>query len=443
MKIKTSHLVFAQGILLVVFLFVTAWFNRFSADDYLFIGKLRDFSFFEVYQTLYLAWNGRWAYNFAILFFMQFSHFKYFLFAFNGLTFLLLFYAIYLVLNVLNKKHEASFNFKTILLYTFIFSGVFFFFTHFTGQSWFWISASLAYLWSCIFFLFGWSSWLKSNHHFFDYLFIIICCLYIGGSNEVLALLTILLLFVSFFFKGNKVLKVVTLMALLGSFSVNYFSVGTTFRNNLTPNLPFVDLVLYVGYGTVKYLFIDFYKTILPAIIFGFPFLILGTKSTIQLHKKFNVKTEFFKTLSAVFLVVFINQFIVIYALGGLAPDRATITSSLFGSLAVVRFLFLYGNYLKEVKIKTKPVLIIILFVMIVFNGVFFTIHKNYSQSVDERLVHISSLKSTNKEWIVLKKLKTEGYLNSAEITTDTTHFLNQHLKYGLGVKQQLVLEQN
>ena len=438
MKIKTSHLIFAQGILLVVFLLVTAWFNRFSADDYLFMGELRHFSFAEIYQKLYLIWNGRWMYNFAILFFMQFNQYKYFLYVFNGLSFLLLFYSIYLVLKILNKKYEANFNSKTTLLYTLIFSGVFFFFTHFTGQSWFWISASLAYLWSCIFFLFGWSSWLKSKHHFFDYLIIFFCCLYIGGSNEVLALLAILLLFASFFFKGNAVLKVVALTVMFGSISVNYFSVGTTFRDNLTPNLPFIDLVLYVGYGTVKYLFIDFYKTILPAIIFGFPFFILGTKSTVQFCKNFNVKTELFKTLMVVFLVVFINQFIVIYSLGGLAPERSTITSSLFGSLAIARFLFLYGNHSKGLNINFKPLLIIIVLLMLVFNGVFYSIHKKYSQSVDERITFI--LSNNKNEPILLKKLNNAGYLNSAEITADSTNFLNQHLKYGLGIDQQIIL---
>lgn len=441
MKIKTSHLIFVQGILLVVFLFITAWFNRFSADDYLFIGRLRDFSFFEFYEKLYLTWNGRWTYNFAILFFMKFSEYKYFLFAFNGLSFLLLFYSIYLVLAALNKKYETNFNIKTVLLYAIVFIGVFFFFTHFTGQSWFWISASLAYLWSCIFFLFGLSSWLKQTHRFFDYLVIIVCCLYIGGSNEVLALLTILILFVSFFFKGNTVLKAITLIVMLGSISVNYFSVGTTFRDNLTPNLPFVELVLYVGYGTVKYVFIDFYKTILPAIIFGFPFFILGTKSSVQLYKNFNIKTDLFKTLILVFLVVFINQFIVIYALGGLAPDRSTITSSLFSSFAIVRFMFLYGIHSKEIKINFKPALLIVVVLMLVFNGVFYRIHKNYSQSVDERTIVI--LSNNKNEPIRLKELNNAGYLNSAEITADSTNFLNQHLKYGLGVEQQIILQEN
>jgi hypothetical protein len=441
MKIKTQHIILIQGILLVLFLFVTAWFNRFSADDYLFMGRLRDFSFAEIYQKLYLTWNGRWTYNFAILFFIQFSQYKYFLFVFNGLSFLLLFYSIYLGLKALNKKYEANFNSKTILLYTLIFNGVFFFFTHFTGQSWFWISASLAYLWSCIFFLFGWSSWLKSTHHFFDYLLIIIGCLYIGGSNEVLALLTILLLLASFFLKGNTVLKVVTLMVLFASFSVNYFSVGTTFRDNLTPNLSFVDLVLYVGYGTIKYLILDGYKTILPAIVFAIPFFILGKNTTKNFSTKFIFKKELIKTSLFIASVVVLNQLIVIYALGGLAPDRSTTTSSLFGSLAIARFLFLYGNHSKGLNINFKPILLLTVVLMLLFNGVFYSIHKKYSQSVDERITFI--LSNNKNEPIILKKLNDAGYLNSAEISTDSTNFLNQHLKYGLGIEQQIILKGN
>ncbi|OFY85147.1 MAG: hypothetical protein A3K10_04180 [Bacteroidetes bacterium RIFCSPLOWO2_12_FULL_31_6] len=139
-----------------------------------------------------------------------------------------------------------------------------------------------------------------------------------------------------------------------------------------------------------------------------------------------------------VFLVVFINQFIVIYSLGGLAPERSTITSSLFGSLAIARFLFLYGNHSKGLNINFKPLLIIIVLLMLVFNGVFYSIHKKYSQSVDERITFI--LSNNKNEPILLKKLNNAGYLNSAEITADSTNFLNQHLKYGLGIDQQIIL---
>jgi len=441
MKIKTSHLILLQGLLMLLFLLITAWFNRFSADDYLFIGELSTNSFSEIYHKLFYTWNGRWTYNFSILLFLKYYQIPHFLVVFNVLSFSLLLWSVYLVFNQFNLLYKTDFNRKETLTFSLIFCGVFFFFTHLTGQSWFWISASLAYLWSCIFFMSGLNSFIKQQPHFWNYLMVVVSGLYIGGSNEVLAILTILLISYSLFIRKHSTIKWISLFAVLISFSINYFSPGTAFRDGLTPNLPFVDLMLYVGYGSIKYLILDGYKTILPAIVFALPFYVLGATTTTNFSTKFSLKQELIKTGLFIAFVVVVNQFIVIYALGGLAPDRSTIASSLLGSLALVRFMFFFGNANKTSSVNLKPILGLIVFFLVVFNVVFFTIHYNYSKSVDERMTYIHA--NENTELIELKKLKNSGYLNSAEITTDTTHFLNQHLKYGLVIKGQLVLKKD
>ena len=441
MKIKTSHLILLQGLLMLLFLIVTAWFNRFSADDYLFIGELSNYSFSEVYQKLYFTWNGRWTYNFIILLFLQFYNFPYFLFGFNVLSTVLLLGSMYSFFKQLNIHFKTSFEHTKLLSFTLILCGIFFFFTHLTGQSWFWISASLAYLWSCIFFLWGMSSFIKKQPQIWGYVILIISGLFIGGSNEVLAILTILLIAYSLFIGNHSVVKWMSLLAVLISFIINYFSPGTAFRDSITPSLSIVDLILYVGYGSIKYFIFDGYKTILPAIVFAFPFYVLGATTTTNFSTKFSLKQELIKTGLFIAFVVVLNQFIVIYALGGLAPDRSTITSSLLGSLALVRFMFLFGNANKESNINFKPIIGLVVLLLVVFNVVFFTVHYTYSKSVDERMTYIQSIK--NNPVIELKKLENSGYINSAEITTDSTHFLNQHLKYGLGIKGQLVLKQD
>lgn len=441
MKFKLSFLIAFQAILFVFFLLVTTWFNRFSADDYLFIGELTNHTFSEIYQKLYLTWNGRWAYNFTILFFLEYHQTPSFLLLFNVLSFAFLLGVIFLFFKQLTKKFEWNYGIKETVVYSIIFCGVFFFFTHLTGQSWLWISASLAYLWSCIFFLLGLSSLIKTQPRFWDYGIVIISGFYIGGSNEVLAIFVILLLLYAFFKSGFSWFKALALISVLGSFAANYFSPGTAFRDELTPNLPLLDLVLYVGYGTVKYLILDGYKTILPAIIFSFPFYLLGKNSSVDFGKEFQLKKELVKTLLFIGSIVVLNQLIVIYALGGLAPDRATISSSLLGSLVLVRFIFLYGIASKRSKTSFNFVLPTTVVLMVVFNAVFFVIHYNYGKSVDERLTYIEMNK--HKDVIELKKLADSGYLNSAEISADSTHFLNQHLKYGLGIKGQLVLKEN
>ncbi len=437
MKIKTAHIILSQAVLMVTFLVLTAWFNRFSADDYFCIGELRNFSFFEIYKKLYLTWTGRWTLYFVILLIMKFSQFSYFLFLIGVTNIFMLFYSVYCLFRQLNLNFMTNFSKITLWTYAIIFSGVFFFFTHSVGQSWFWISASLAYLWSCIFFIYGLSRWLKPTHHFIDYLIIVLCGLYIGGSNEVLALATILVLIIGFYAKIKRLLILVPLVAVVSSFSIYYFSPGTAYRDEITSNLSVVNLILYVGYGTMKYLIIDGYKTILPAVVFGIPFIVLGKNYSMQYVQKVSLKNEFIKTIGFVVIFTIFNQFVVIYALGGLAPDRATITTSLLSSLVLVRYLFLYGIYLKQQKINFKPLLLILMFLMVGFNLIFFQIHREYSQSVDRRMVSI--LKNANKV-IEVEKLPDAGYLNSAEITTDSTHFLNRHLKYGLGIDRAIVL---
>ncbi|MGE0560321.1 MAG: DUF6056 family protein [Flavobacteriales bacterium] len=440
MQIKTTYLIFLQGLLMMFFLLVTSWFNRFSADDYLFIGELSNHSFPEIYQKLYLTWNGRWAYNFTILFFLQFYDTPHFLFFFNVLSIALLLGSIYALFYQLNKQFKTDFENKEILNYTLIFCGVFFFYTHLTGQSWFWISAALAYLWSSIFFLWGLSAFIKKQTDVWDYIIVTISGCYIGGSNEILSIITILLIVFSIRVKENYGIKMLSLVTLFVSFATNYFSIGTAIRDGLTPNLPFTDLILYVGYGSFKYIFLDGYKTILPAIVFALPFFYLGKTVGINFHRKYKLKKELVNTVLFVVAVVVVNQFVVIYALGGLAPDRSTITTSLLGSLAIVRFMFLCGNQFKKSTINLKPIFLSIVGLMVVFNVLFLFIHKDYSQSVDMRMDYILASKNAVIE---VDKLKNSGYLNSAEITNDTTHFLNQHLKYGLGISQQIVLRDN
>lgn len=440
MKFKQSFLITAQAALFLLFLVITSWFNRFSADDFQFIGKVRDFGISEMYKQLFFQWNGRWTYNFLILIVVNFHEIPKVLFGVNVLSFGLLIYAIIKLLKQLNIKLELNASNRSIYQYAFIFCGVFFFFTHSTGQSWFWVSASLAYLWSCIFFLLGLSSLLNKNPRIWDFLIVCISGLYVGGSNEVLSICAILLLIVSIKW-GFSPIKRVALFVVLVSFSINYFSPGTTFRDELTPNLSLINLIFYVGYGVLDYLILNGYKTILLAIVFAFPFYLLGKKHGDKFNSTFQFKKELIITMLFLVAVVFINQFIVIYALGGLAPERSTITSSLLGSMAIARFLFLFGASSKESTINLQFILPTVIVLMIIFNGVFFVIHKNYSTSFDERLEFIET--NQKQEVLKLKKLANSGCLNSAEITSDSLHFLNQHLKYGLGIKGQLVLKED
>ena len=65
-------------------------------------------------------------------------------------------------------------------------------------------------------------------------------------------------------------------------------------------------------------------------------------------------------------------------------------------------------------------------------------IHYNYANAVDER---IEFIKENDQHLIVVKPLPKSGYIYSSEITTAATNFKNQHLKNGLEIKNDVVLE--
>ena len=74
---------------------------------------------------------------------------------------------------------------------------------------------------------------------------------------------------------------------------------------------------------------------------------------------------------------------------------------------------------------------------LIVVNVYFGIIHFQYAKAVDER---IDFIMTHDKTTIYVKPLPYSGYIYSAEITNDKTSFKNQHLKNGLGIKNDILL---
>ncbi|NQX98319.1 MAG: hypothetical protein HRT73_10640, partial [Flavobacteriales bacterium] len=220
-------------------------------------------------------------------------------------------------------------------------------------------------------------------------------------------------------------------------FLINYLSPGTLHRDEITPSLSFIDLMLYTGYGSIKFLLFSIYKTFIPALFIAVNFYLLGEKLSKPIFQNFKPLPELIKSLIIIGITIFLNQIIVIYALGGLAPDRSSITSSIIIAIILIRYLFLLGNYHQKKYTQIKYLLIINIITLIGFNLYYTDIHYNYAKSVDKRIVFI---KENDTEIIWVKPLPNSGYIYSAEITEDANNFKNQHLKNGLGVKNNIVL---
>ena len=437
MNLKSSYLITIQNFLFVLFLVTTAWFNRWSADDYYFIGELNQKSFIEVYKHLHFNWHGRWTSNFFQLITFKYHHIPGFLFSLNLFTFSFLTISIYQLIKSVSKLISIQLSSKRIWMYSFAFLSVFFFCCVNPASTWFWQTSTVVYLWSVTAFIFLVSRLLKESISFFDYLILILSSIYIGGSNEPLAIITIIGLVFWYYRKKLDIKSMLSAVLILIALLINYFSSGTEFRDEITPGLGFIDLILYTGYGSLKYLLFNSYKTFIPAIILALPFYLLGRKQP-PIGAGFNLKRETLVSFLIIIVAVVINQFIVVYALGGSAPDRSTTTSSIIISFVLVRYFFLLGQQHHNRKTNLAIVVLVSVIGMLVFNGFTSIYHYRYAKGYDQR---IESIKSSKNGVIEVAPLPFSGYIYSAEISSDNKYFLNQHLKNGLGLKQEVVLK--
>jgi len=439
MKTKTTYLIGLQAIIFAVFLLIIFFFNRFAIDDYYFIGKLRERSIQSIYSDLYINSHGRWSFNFLVLAFLKLNTTPYFLFLYNLISCSFLYWGICKLLSSIQNLLKLKIEKESIILYAVIFLSVFFFCTVSPNDSWFWYTSSVNYLWSTIAFFFALSFLLKAQKSILENIFFIVCLVYMGGSNEPLAIISLLGLSYSFFKKMFIRDSIIGIIILSVSLAINYFSSGTTTRDALTPNLGLIDLILYTGYGSLKFVFFSIYKTFIPALFAALPFFILGKKINLK-EFQFNPIKQLYQSIGLITLIIILNQLIVIYVLGGLAPDRSTITSSIIISLIMVRYFFLLGSYHSE-RYKWMNLLLILnpigLTILIIF---LLPIQSKYASAVDKRINHIKLEAKKNNKVIRVKPLPNSGYIYSAEITADVTNFKNQLLKSGLGIENDIVL---
>jgi hypothetical protein len=438
MKLKTPYLIAAQGLIFILFLIATAWFNRFSSDDFYFIGELHTKSFSEVYHHLYFNWHGRWTSNVSELISFKFYDTPYILFTYNLLTFTFVTSGIHQLFSVLNTKHNLLFTKKQLFSYSLIFLSTLFFCSFTASSTWFWHTSTVVYLWGIAAFLWCISRIISNTKSVPDYFILIITEIYFGGAYEPLAMISLLLLSYIFFKDRTNKKALLGFIFILTALLIDYFSSGTKFRDGITPSLSFIDFILYTGYGTLKLLFLTCYKTILPAVFLSIPFYYLGS-TTKSFHYNFNLKKEALISILIIGFVATINQAIVIFALGGLAPNRSTLITSLTIAILIVRYFFLLGVYHKNNPKNVKAFLTINCLGLIIFTGITSFYHYNYAKAYDERMNYIANQK---EEIIKVKPLPFSGYIYSAEISADSNYFSNQHLRSGLRLKQQIILDE-
>lgn len=421
--LSQRSLILTQGILFLIFLVVTACFNSLAADDYYYLGAAKEKPFWEYYSFLYQNWNGRWASNFILvgLFSMLTKANVVALYTLCSIG--LVITSILFLVKTLNKKLNLSLSKSEKWSYSLIFMSVLFFCFPNPNEVWFWLTSNSIYLISigCGIALIAVA--IKNQIQFSTITIATFSVLYIGGSNEPLAMFLLVALGILCIIKKNKV-AAVSMVILAVSFAFNIFCEGTSIRNNLQIKLGLIDTLLYSGYSTVQFLFFNFHKSFLPAIFLAIPFYALGTKSNVQIALK-PFKALLYTSI-LITGIVFLNSLITVYAISSTAPARALSTSSLLIALIICSYFFLLGNSTQLKLQNTLYANSIGLIVLIIGSTI---THSNYTKALNERFDFIST---NEQKTIEVQKLPNAGFIYSAETTTDTNHYLNQHLMYGL-----------
>lgn len=443
MQLILKKYYFFQVLLWGFFFVSTAHFNRFAADDFYFINEIRTKSSYDIFYHLQYEWHGRFASNFLLSWLIQLLDTSLSLMVFNLTCVVLLFLAIFRLNIIISKRYFTSIQY--IGLFVLICVSAFFFISFSVNDVWFWLTGAMVYFTSTIalFFLVG--SLINPNKKVIDFILILICSLFIGGSNETMTI--IILLFLGYFFfhkhysKSDKIAIVISAAILISGFAVIYFSTGTTYRDKITPSLNTVNVILYTGYATVKTLFFQFHKTLLPALMLALPISFLEIK--IKNKECFNPIKELMYSCILIGGVVFINHLIAVIPLGALSPERITTVSSVLILILLLRYLILLGNKITISEKAKKVILLTNTIGMLIFVVTMFFIHKNYALAYDERMEKLTKLKKTvsHQDPIYLEPLPVSGYIPTAEITTDTTHFLNVDLKNHFNLKNELILK--
>ncbi len=434
---------YIQALLWLIFFASIAYFNRFAADDFYFLSEIKIKNSFDIFHHLQFKWHGRFASNFLISYLLPMSHYPYFLLSYNLVSFGLLLLAIFRLLK--NVAHYFSVEVKNLFFYAITLMSILFFSTLSPNDSWFWFTGSVVYFYSTIALLLLVSVFFKKEKNSWDYLLLVVSSIVIGGSNETMTVIVVLFL-TGIVLKEKQTFRsslpfIIAITLLSIGFLIIYFSEGTKLRDNITPDLSWQNVILYTGYATVKTLFFQFHKTFLPALFLAIPLMF----STIKRINKNNFQPirKLLYACVIIGIVVFINHLIAVIPLGALSPERITTVSSVLIVILLIRYLFLLGSeiYISE-KLK-KVILGINTIGMIVFVVVTFEIHNNYARAYDKRMDDLAKIKKTimHQKPIYLKPLPASGYLPSAEITTDTTHFLNVDLKRYFELNNALILE--
>lgn len=452
-------------VLFLVLLGILCFNFRISTDDYFYIAEVERIGVIKIITSTYLKWSGRFAASAVMnsIFKILHGNARYF-FLIPLCTFIFTAAGIYKVISNLLNYLQVGYNVLKKWLLSISFLALLFFMSFDIGETWFWCSSIGCYLFSIVAFIWGLGFILEAHSNILTYLGILICFLFIGGATEIYSPIFLLIFFCQLLYYLNKqgfslkdsfknrnlrsaffeliqnpVQKKLffAFICLSVGFVILLAAPGNYMRDQLFPSHRFFFSFFVTAKSFVK--FIIFYLPLRLHIIiaFSFLFLLLGEEFRTQKAELFQLTfSTFFKRITVLLISLLIVFFyLVAYIMSETGPARIWFLASFLFSVycCTISFYAGYSGLFSPKQLRAIGFLSLfsagIILSCSVFNQTIIATH--YAARYDEREQQLLKWNQEIKKDSLLhiNPLPASGMLYPAEISKDTSHYTNQHLR--------------
>jgi hypothetical protein len=447
--------------LLLSLLLMLCFYSRLATDDYYFIWDVRHTGILGDVYSQYTGWCGRYAATFLVdIFYRLLDIDQTWYFLWPLISVIAMATGIFSLFSAFAVRSGIIAGRKEILLLSFSFLSLLFFFSVDIGETWMWYCSLSSYLWSVIAFTWG-MRFLLSENRFVSIPGALLCFIYVGGASEVysviygVAILAFLVIRYkkagssrSFIQQGfNR--KLIVAYAFLGiAFIILVIAPGNYLRDELFPEHHIGKALFITAKSIVKFsvLYVPFRLVYLLA--FAVPFVLAG-KISRQQQSMFRLSFgTFFMRATAVYIsLLFLFFLLVAYVMVETGPPRLWFMVAFLSAVYCTSVCFYagYSGIISDAKLHLLKRSGILLAALVLSWNLFqqFNTCRSYTKALDTRLLFLKNLneKVSRDTLIVVPPLPSSGMLYSAEIKADTNHFTNRELRIGFDLKFHVVTE--
>jgi hypothetical protein len=437
----------ANGLLFVGTFLGIGLFNRPSADDFHYLALVQQHGVWDAMLLHYHHWNPRWASTLVVNGFFSVWQDGVTLPVLHLMTVVVGWSAFAILFWALRKRNGIGMNrFQSVMLPLYLLAGLF----HVSfgrGDTWYWLCSVPMYLWGVLATAFGFGLLFLQGGKWWRIPSVAVVFAYVGGSSEPVAVCAlIVLIYVGLLRSDNvgpRIFHVATLACLIG-LMVDAMGNGALVRMEHLPQLPITEK-LWVGLKNYGRLLLLRIPSVLPALMaFLLPIAWIGQREAkyqaVSLTDLYVMNRHGFAMADLLLLCI---SFMMGLLMSDAGPDRAwlPISAMLFAVGAVVAYRS--GNWLNgQLKGKLFHLALLSQVMLLAYQSYALTngIPKAriYASAVDDRMRTIAEAVDRGDTLVVLKPLPDAGWLQSAEVTADTAHHLNQHLSLHFGKRVKL-----